>query len=80
MKVLKFMQGQGLRHVTIANDLTEVQRKEENNMWKKVGEMNLSPTEEMMETPRQCRHHRHHRLKRRRSRSGRVGEAYTGLP
>ena len=38
-----------LRHITIANDLTEVQRKEENSMWRKAGDQNLAPTSEMKE-------------------------------
>ena len=37
------------RHVTIANDLTDTQRKEEASMWRKAGDQNLAPTSEMTE-------------------------------
>ena len=36
-----------LQQITIANDLTEMQRKEETSLWRKAGDQNLSPTSEM---------------------------------
>ena len=38
-----------LQHISISNDLTEMQREEENMMWMKAGEQNTAPTSEMQE-------------------------------
>ena len=38
-----------LQHVSIGNDLTDMQRKEETCLWRKAGENNLAPTNEMKE-------------------------------
>ena len=37
-----------LKHISIANDLTELQRKEETTLWRKAGEQNLVPSEDML--------------------------------
>ena len=36
-----------LRHISINNDLTEMQRKEENRLWREACEQNMAPTIEM---------------------------------
>ena len=38
-----------LQHISVSNDLTEMQRKEENMLWRKAGEQNTAPTNEMQE-------------------------------
>ena len=38
-----------LQHISIGNDLTEIQRKEETTLWRKAGDQNLAPTNEMQE-------------------------------
>ena len=38
-----------LRQISITNDLTDIQRKEENNLWKTAGDQNLAPTSDMKE-------------------------------